>query len=53
MEDKKEVTSNQLPFVSKVTKRLSLNGNELEVTNIMVQGKTLDECKKVFDEVSK
>jgi hypothetical protein len=40
-----------LPYIQKVVKKEAA-GSVIEETNICVQGQTLKECKKIFDELN-
>ena len=45
-EDKKEIES----VINKTEKKVAANGQIYDYKNLIVQAKTMKECKKVFDE---
>jgi hypothetical protein len=42
-----------LPCIEKTTKKISPTNDVLEEKTIIIQGETLEECKKIFNEVNK
>jgi len=52
-EKKDDVISTELPCIYRMKKKIGASGYVIEEEQTTIKGKTLNEVKKVFDEVSK
>lgn len=51
--DDNDVVSNELPKIYRYSRKIDSSGNIFEEDGLIVRGKSLTECKTVFDRLNK